>query len=1178
MADRPVDQPDKKPSNDADALQSLQNEIRLHQKKDKSRSVLERGVGAVYDLFHKDEQSADSLQALYKDAETKLKSGDAKTVAETKEKIDAAVKKDREELTTRESVTHYGAGFAKTAALFMRGEPALAGTIAIYAADQWNPNESWKNQLADAGLGGLKGAGMKGLFKVMGDMPQAPMVKGIALGIGNSTLDVALTRNSYQMQDGSLSFGKGLGKTLSSALDIKARAIDGAVFVAADGLFQGGNALTRGAIKNSPFASTVFTGATFGLSTGGVGEYMRQKDSGEQLDLKKIVQHAAVQGLLDSAAASFGGIQADRGLRMQMSGRVDRLSSNLSRRVDALKSQAGNMADMMMGGGPQLALAGVPGGYFEPARAVEPVRVEKITPAPEIPQVLEMSAGGGRGGMYDGPRMPAEKKVVKEPERPQGPPVVSLTVPDGLVEVAKNLNELSKQLCETPEDAGMKEQVVQFLKENPGLQQFALELARARNNPVLTEAVQEGAVREDGLVGKMYSTPSGDKSTYRLWAELRDDYMPGLKLEKHAEGYQQAVRTYLNLYPELRSAADFHARNSTDLRLVEALDPVLGTNYAQALKPAVEADGAGKVEAVDEHPAGNDPAADALKVRALTNPLATGDVGQATPGDTSASTLHPTSQEAILALHAKRLASEDPMERAQVAEELAAHVDKLLPPDFDRWVQASPADVLARGLDSTNSSRVRKTVNALANRLGELSDESFVRWKAAAQEKILDGYVLQNPAIDSLPLELQKAFLAKNPSPEEIRRQKLKDTPPDPADTRSTAQKLAPDWAGDYIAESQKLMDEQKAKAEAQGRRWNKPWKPSFLDTIDSRLELLARTAEAFEKAPAELTPGLKERLLRLGAHDKAGLTGVLDAVGYRETERGSKQYSWVEGDPRVDANRKLLAQLLPQARSMEPVTYLYQFLRERNANGAYAAAQEMKPPTIPSKTLAEVKDELQRAKIAAGETVDEGKLVLEAMQKLGESTRSAESQWTDIRKLLSDLANGRIQAPRRNGPGGRFGDRNKQPVDKQAVAAPDASNGSGDQDSSKAAAAVAAKPETLDGGEQGSPQGPAAVEAKQETPAGQDQLKSGAERVEPQKVEPTAADPFAGVETLRLETKHVKQLRDYAQQLQSRLSEGQIKKMWRRDDPITGITGIKGVTFRQVCKMLNWVPDGVFD
>src|SRR5206468_1280728 len=126
-------------------------------------------------------------------------------------------------------------------------------------------------------MGMAKGGGMKLLFHVMGDKPQFAMAKGVTLGIGSSVLDIGLSRDTYK--HGILN---GLGDTASSALDLKARAIDGAVFFASEGTIRLGNKATSGFIERSPLCSTMFSGTAFGMSSGGVGDYMRQKNAGEK--------------------------------------------------------------------------------------------------------------------------------------------------------------------------------------------------------------------------------------------------------------------------------------------------------------------------------------------------------------------------------------------------------------------------------------------------------------------------------------------------------------------------------------------------------------------------------------------------------------------------------------------------------------------------------------------------------------------------------------------------------------------------------------------------------------------------------------------------------------------------------------------------------------------------------
>jgi hypothetical protein len=338
MAERFENRQANKPEEKADnaSLEALRLQIEAHKKQDASRSLLGQAVDAVW---RSDDRSLQQMEALLAEGEQKAKAGDTAGLASMEKNIQERIKADQQAVATQDQVSGYGTGFLKTAALFMRGRLGLAGTIALYGFDQLRPADDWRTQLADFSLGGLKGAGMKGLFTVLGQKEVGIAAKGVGLGVGSRVLDLGLTRQTYLSTDGSFSPGSGLGNVVRGSLDKSALVADVVIFGAAHGLLKGANNLTGEAIKRSPFASTVLTGTTFGLSSGAWNELERQRRAGEEFDLGKIVKSSLIQGALDTAAASAGGIQAARSagmrsqhFRVRTSGNAEtvRTASNLS--------------------------------------------------------------------------------------------------------------------------------------------------------------------------------------------------------------------------------------------------------------------------------------------------------------------------------------------------------------------------------------------------------------------------------------------------------------------------------------------------------------------------------------------------------------------------------------------------------------------------------------------------------------------------------------------------------------------------------------------------------------------------------------------------------------------------------------------------------------------------------
>jgi hypothetical protein len=213
-------------------------------------------------------------------------------------------------------VSHYGAGFLKTAALFMPGRIGLAGSIIIGGLDQASPNSSSGAQLADFALGGLKGAGMRGVMHAMGSeklpefISQSPAVKGVAFGISNRLLDTALTRQNYLDANGNLDGGVFGANMLKTVANPQALISDAATFVVAQGLVSGITKFKPQFFESSPLAQTVATSASFGLTNGAAGEIMRQQDAHEKFDLSKVIGRSLLQGGVDALAGAPGGMRA----------------------------------------------------------------------------------------------------------------------------------------------------------------------------------------------------------------------------------------------------------------------------------------------------------------------------------------------------------------------------------------------------------------------------------------------------------------------------------------------------------------------------------------------------------------------------------------------------------------------------------------------------------------------------------------------------------------------------------------------------------------------------------------------------------------------------------------------------------------------------------------------------
>jgi tetratricopeptide (TPR) repeat protein len=293
-----------------DAFSLLDQQIKNHRRHEKQTTWLGHGIAKITGTAADCDRSLARLVELKEKDQREQKAGEQKALAETKEEIIRHVKADRDKLGWKDEVGHYSSAALKTATLFLRGRVALAGTVALYGLDQANPNDTLKTQFVDLTLGGAKGGAMRLVLQTLGERPVSAASKGVAMGLANTACEIGLTRKTYLDRTGSFNLNSGLEQIVSNSLDLRARAIDGGVFLFAHGLSGAANKFSHGALQSSPLWNTVFTGGTFGLSSGATGEYMRQNATGESFDLTKVITCGLKQAAVDSIASVPGGIQA----------------------------------------------------------------------------------------------------------------------------------------------------------------------------------------------------------------------------------------------------------------------------------------------------------------------------------------------------------------------------------------------------------------------------------------------------------------------------------------------------------------------------------------------------------------------------------------------------------------------------------------------------------------------------------------------------------------------------------------------------------------------------------------------------------------------------------------------------------------------------------------------------
>lgn len=1082
---------------DAQALEQLRQQIELHEKEDSSRSILKTALGSVSSVFVKDDVSLSHLKDFYRNQQQNLKEGKGVDA----QAIQALVKSDQEAVHLQNEILHYGSGFLKTAGLFMRGRVGLAGTVAMYALDQIRPGDSFKEQLADAALGTAKGGLLKGAFHFMGDKPVGIAAKGVGLGVSSRVLELGLTRQTYlDSKTGEFSLSKGLTDTVHGTLNKTALAADVVIFGAAHGMLRGGNRLVGGAIDKSPLATTMLTGTTFGLSAGATGEILRQNAADEDFDLGKIIKRGLIQAAVDTVATAPGGLQADPGARGRINTYMRTGVDNMRAQAEAVKTAFLNLADSIgLDGGLVPAYAGVPSGIR--VWVPRPVRNEALTTRP----VGYDPRKDGIMNMIDGATGPRNESganidgIIGAPERTEpalrGTPEKVAPAPhdtshhsapaearrgeklllgDGQLAVSsavrvrtpqekvafEQFQDLAVAAAVPGAEPSARQKLFQFLKEHP-----ELEVPVRQYEGILFESLTTGykpgelaaeqmAERKNiiSMIGEFYKP---DRA--RIFVDTQEQgeqfkqllmLLGGLKMEGAAATLaRQAVFEFLGKHPEVHEVVRRYAASSNDPRVVTVLDDYFGTRHLDALRElnawrldpfkraaapvALEPSEVVKPAVEPQHRIEEPLPADATAAKKMVADPAAGqkESGQL-PEALSAPAPEPSSGSPLVALAKVKPpgvtgAAGEPAGKSEYAAVAPKpeRTDAASVPEPGNPVAPAPtarqtvsASEIARGLADPSSAVRHKTARILGDHLAKLSDAEFVAWKQVAGEAILMGDLLKRPDIAALPSPVLKRFLSKMEVP---------------------ASAEPPEWAKEFVEKSRLAAAEREQQS---GRPPRPPRLPR--DTMQDRLAMLQKTMDAFKDFPE-----VAAKLVALGAQDKATLDGILFSLG----------------NPRFgEAYKALVRSVVPHLESVEPLKYLFQFIKEGDADGAFVALQHARPkPKVTAeelerrvlaereqkaqKTLEEIELEIQAVKEQLNGEFDPVEVAAEAeaqyqalkkslqvdvkteVQRLFEiENKSVQDQWQIMQKLVHDIITGNVQAPRRDfgGRGRDGGDR----------------------------------------------------------------------------------------------------------------------------------------------------------
>ncbi|MBU6453489.1 MAG: hypothetical protein KGS72_17045 [Cyanobacteria bacterium REEB67] len=206
---------------------------------------------------------------------------------------------------------------AKAGAVFFGGRVGLATTVALYGLDQIKVGDTFTQAATDLGLGAIKGTAMRAVNTFAAARDFGIAGQAVALGVGSRVLDRGLDRHSWtDERTKSFSLDAGALSLARTALDRQALVADVASFAVGGAMAHGVNRFTERSLASSPFWKTAMTGGVFGVATGATGEIKRERDSGEQFSLAKVLAAGGTQGIYSAFAMAPAGMQASRNLRL----------------------------------------------------------------------------------------------------------------------------------------------------------------------------------------------------------------------------------------------------------------------------------------------------------------------------------------------------------------------------------------------------------------------------------------------------------------------------------------------------------------------------------------------------------------------------------------------------------------------------------------------------------------------------------------------------------------------------------------------------------------------------------------------------------------------------------------------------------------------------------------------
>lgn len=214
---------------------------------------------------------------------------------------------DNNSSTSQPGMAEVASGFVKAVPLFMGPGRGLVLSSLLYGVDEVHSGDNLRAQIADFGLGCVKGATNKLIMDRFGAKEIPLAQKGIAIGGSTSFIDSTLTRTNWLDQTtGEVSVANGLQK--SAVQTAFGSLVGGAAFPIAGSLsskFAPSIERLVGTGLDGRMVGVVTTGSSFGFTSGVVGETVSQLSSGT-FDPVAIARRGLIEGVSTGVAGGVG--------------------------------------------------------------------------------------------------------------------------------------------------------------------------------------------------------------------------------------------------------------------------------------------------------------------------------------------------------------------------------------------------------------------------------------------------------------------------------------------------------------------------------------------------------------------------------------------------------------------------------------------------------------------------------------------------------------------------------------------------------------------------------------------------------------------------------------------------------------------------------------------------------